>query len=275
MSAILEAASLNKTFGAVTAAKDINVSVARDEIVGIIGANGAGKTTFVNMVTGWLPPTSGTIRFDGRDITGLAPRRITKLGICRSFQVAQVFMTATVFDNLMIALGIADSHGLGALKPLRVGEREARADAILRRYRIHDYRDQVASTLPQGIRKLLDIAMAMVAEPKILLLDEPTSGISVEEKFGLMDIVMAALKEDGVTVLFVEHDMEIVERYVGRVLAFYQGEIICDAPPAEALVDPKVIEFVIGDEPQGQMMRERAGLSAAPVPASKGEGSDA
>jgi branched-chain amino acid transport system ATP-binding protein len=275
MSAILEAASLNKTFGAVTAAKDINVSVARDEIVGIIGANGAGKTTFVNMVTGWLPPTSGTIRFDGRDITGLAPRRITKLGICRSFQVAQVFMTATVFDNLMIALGIADSHGLGALKPLRVGEREARADAILRRYRIHDYRDQVASTLPQGIRKLLDIAMAMVAEPKILLLDEPTSGISVEEKFGLMDIVMAALKEDGVTVLFVEHDMEIVERYVGRVLAFYQGEIICDAPPAEALVDPKVIEFVIGDEPQGQMMRERAGLSAAPVPSSKGEGSDA
>jgi branched-chain amino acid transport system ATP-binding protein len=272
MTPILEATNLNKTFGAVTAAKDINVAVAKDEIVGIIGANGAGKTTFVNMVTGWLPPSSGTIKFDGRDITGMAPRRITRLGICRSFQVAQVFMTATVFDNLMIALGIADSHGLGALKLLRVAEREARADAILRRYQIHEYRDQVASTLPQGIRKLLDIAMAMVAEPKILLLDEPTSGISVEEKFGLMDIVMSALKEDGVTVLFVEHDMEIVERYVGRVLAFYQGEIICDAPPAEALVDPKVIEFVIGDEPQGQIMRERAGL----VPgAAIGEGSDA
>ena len=276
MTAILEATNLNKTFGAVTAAKDINVAVAKDEIVGIIGANGAGKTTFVNMVTGWLPPSSGSIRFDGRDITGMAPRRITRLGICRSFQVAQVFMTATVFDNLMIALGIADSHGLGALRLLRVAEREERADAILRRYRIHEYRDQVASTLPQGIRKLLDIAMAMVAEPKILLLDEPTSGISVEEKFGLMDIVMSALKEDGVTVLFVEHDMEIVERYVGRVLAFYQGEIICDAPPAEALIDPKVIEFVIGDEPQGQMMRERAGLApATAVPPSAGEGSDA
>lgn len=258
MSAILEATELNKTFGAVTAAKDINVAVAKDEIVGIIGANGAGKTTFVNMVTGWLPPSSGTIRFDGRDITGLAPRRITRLGICRSFQVAQVFMTATVFDNLMIAIGIADSHGLGALRPLRLAAREERAEAILQRYQIGDYRDQVASTLPQGIRKLLDIAMAMVAQPKILLLDEPTSGISIEEKFGIMDIVMSALKEDGVTVLFVEHDMEIVERYVGRVLAFYQGEIICDAPPAEALVDPKVIEFVIGDEPQGRMMREKA-----------------
>ncbi|WPZ33386.1 ABC transporter ATP-binding protein [Thalassobaculum sp. OXR-137] len=272
MTAILEATNLNKTFGAVTAAKDVNVAVAPHEIVGIIGANGAGKTTFVNMVTGWLPPTSGTIRFDGRDITGLAPRKITRLGICRSFQVAQVFMTATVFDNLLIALGIADSHGFSVLQLLRSEERAARADAILRRYRIHEYRDQVASTLPQGIRKLLDIAMAMVAEPKILLLDEPTSGISVEEKFGLMDIVMSALKEDGVTVLFVEHDMEIVERYVSRVLAFYQGEIICDAPPAEALVDPKVIEFVIGDEPQGQMMRERAGLAPA---TSVGEGSDA
>ena len=91
--------------------------------------------------------------------------------------------------------------------------------------------------------------MAMVAKPQILLLDEPTSGISVEEKFGLMDIVMGALKEDGVTVLFVEHDMAIVERYVSRVLAFYSGEIICDAPPAEALVDPKVKELVIGQEP--------------------------
>lgn len=258
MNAILEVSDVNKTFGAVTAAKDINVSVAKDEIVGIIGANGAGKTTFVNMVTGWLPPSTGTIKFDGRDITGMAPRKITRLGICRSFQVAQVFMTATVFDNLMIALGIADARGLGALLPLRGRGREARAEAILERYKIQDYRDQVASTLPQGVRKLLDIAMAMVAKPKILLLDEPTSGISVEEKFSLMDIVMSALKEDGVTVLFVEHDMEIVERYVGRVLAFYQGEIICDAPPAEALVDPKVIEFVIGDEPQGQKMRERA-----------------
>ncbi len=248
MSAILEAREVNKTFGAVTAAKDINVSVARDEIVGIIGANGAGKTTFVNMVTGWLTPSSGSILFDGQDITGLAPRKITRLGICRSFQVAQVFMTATVFDNLMIALGIADAHGLSILRALRRRDLEERADEILRRYRIEDYRDQVTSTLPQGVRKLLDIAMAMVARPKILLLDEPTSGISIEEKFGLMDIVMDALKTEGVTVLFVEHDMEIVERYVDRVLAFYQGEIICDAHPSDALKDPGVIEFVIGEE---------------------------
>lgn len=248
MAPILETRALNKSFGAVTAASDINVTVEDHEVVGIIGANGAGKTTFVNMVTGWLTPTSGKILFDGTDITGRPPRAVTRLGICRSFQVAQVFMSLSVFDNLMIALGIADSHGFSALNLLKGSDRAARAEAILNRYRIEQYRDQAASTLPQGVRKLLDIAMAMVAKPKILLLDEPTSGISIEEKFDLMDIVMSALKEEGVTVLFVEHDMEIVERYVSRVLAFYQGEIICDAPPAEALVDPKVKEFVIGED---------------------------
>ena len=146
MNAILEAREVNKTFGAVTAAKDINISVTEHEVVGIIGANGAGKTTFVNMVTGWLPPSSGQILFQGRDITGMTPRRITRLGICRSFQVAQVFTTATVFDNLMIALGIAEAHGLSVLRPLRRRDLEERADAILQRYQIVEYRDQVSST---------------------------------------------------------------------------------------------------------------------------------
>lgn len=265
MTAILETSNLNKTFGAVTAAKDINVSIAKDEIVGIIGANGAGKTTFVNMVTGWLSPSSGTISFAGRDITGMPPRKLTRMGVCRSFQVAQVFVTATVFDNLMIALGIADARGLGALMPLRLKSREERAHTILARYQMQAYRDQVASTLPQGVRKLLDIAMAMVARPKVLLLDEPTSGISSEEKFELMDIVMGALKEEGVTVLFVEHDMEIVSRYVSRVLAFYQGEIICDAPPAEALADAKVKEFVIGEDLHNRSLSQAGALLENPL----------
>ncbi len=249
MTTLLEAVGVNKSFGAVTAAHQIDVAVAPHEVVGIIGANGAGKTTFVNMVTGWLQPTSGQILFEGRDITGMAPRAITRLGICRSFQVAQVFASASVFDNLLIALGIAEAGAGAGLRRLRRPDIEARVDIILRRYRIAEYRDQRAGTLPQGIRKLLDIAMATVADPKILLLDEPTSGISSEEKFELMDVVMGALRDEGVTVLFIEHDMEIVSRYVSRVLAFYQGEIICDGPPAEALADPKVREYVIGTDP--------------------------
>lgn len=248
MSVILEVADLQKSFGAVVAARDINVSVEEHEVVGIIGANGAGKTTFVNMVTGYLPPTSGRIAFKGQNILGKPPREITRLGICRSFQVSQVFMSESVFDNLLMAYAIAEVGGVNLLKPLYNDARASRVDAHLQRYQITEYRDVTTSKLPQGVRKLLDIAMATVRRPPLLLLDEPTSGISVEEKFGLMDIIMGALKEDRTTVLFIEHDMEIVERYVSRVLAFYQGEIICDAPTAEAMRDEKVREFVLGQE---------------------------
>ena len=245
---LLETRDLNKSFGAVIAADDINVKVSPGEVVGIIGANGAGKTTFVNMVTGYLKPTSGQIFLRGKEITRHKPRQITGLGMSRSFQVPQVFLTQTVFENLMEGAGIADHLAGGSmLKPLYRPELIATSERILEQYGMTEYSDQETSTLPQGIRKLLDIAMAMVSKPSVLLLDEPTSGISVEEKFGLMDVVMKALKEESVTVLFIEHDMEIVERYVSRVIAFYEGRIIADAPPDIALNDPAVREFVIGD----------------------------
>ena len=230
------------------AANNLNVEAADGEIIGIIGANGAGKTVFVNMITGYLKPTSGTIEFQGKDITGIEPRNATHVGVCRSFQVSQVFMTMTVEENLLTALSIAKQDGRAMLQSPRAPDLLIECERLMTLYKIVDHRNQVASTLSQGVRKLLDIAMAVVSNPKILLLDEPTSGVSVEEKFGIMDIVIQALKEQGATVLFVEHDMEIVERYVDRVLAFYQGEIICDAPPIEALRDPKVIEYVIGGD---------------------------
>lgn len=248
MSVVLEVHDLEKSFGAVVAAHDINVVVEEGETIGVIGANGAGKTTFVNMVTGYLPPSAGTVEFMGRNILGRSVRAITRLGLCRSFQVPQVFLSETAFDNMMIAYGIAERDGLGLLRPLMAGDRAERADAHLARYQIADYRDVVGSALPQGIRKLLDIAMATVRKPKLVMLDEPTSGISAEEKFGIMDILMQALKEERTTVLFIEHDMEIVDRYVDRVLAFYQGEIICDAPTEQAMRDPGVQEYVLGKE---------------------------
>jgi branched-chain amino acid transport system ATP-binding protein len=235
MTRVLEVHDLEKNFGGVVAAHNINVTVDIGENIGIIGANGAGKTTFVNMVTCYLPPSSGRIEFMGKSVVGLHPRDVTKLGLCRSFQVPQVFLSESVFDNMLVAYGIAERSGLGLLAPLHTEDREARVDAQLKRYQISEYRDVAASALPQGVRKLLDIAMA-------------TSGISVEEKFGLMDIIMAALKEEETTVMFIEHDMEIVERFVNRVWAFYQGEIICDASTAEAMRDEKVREFVIGQE---------------------------
>lgn len=248
MTRVLEVHDLEKNFGGVVAAHNINVTVDIGETIGIIGANGAGKTTFVNMVTGYLKPSGGQIEFMGKSVVGLPPRDVTKLGLCRSFQVPQIFLSESVFDNMLVAYGIAERSGLGLFAPVHTDERAARVDAQLKRYQIDDYRDVAASALPQGVRKLLDIAMATVRSPKLVMLDEPTSGISVEEKFGLMDIIMQALREEETTVMFIEHDMEIVERFVNRVWAFYQGEIICDATTAEAMKDEKVREFVIGQE---------------------------
>ena len=245
---LLEAQNLMKEFGSVKAAQNVNVTIDAQEVIGIIGANGAGKTTFVNMVTGYMKPDSGRIVYKGQDITALAPRQITRLGICRSFQVPQVFLTASVFDNLLIAQGLAEARGPALLRPLRRPELLAQVERVLAHYGIDGYAQQRADLLPQGVRKLLDIAMAVVHNPALVLLDEPTSGVAVSEKFAIMDTVMGALRNAQVTTLFVEHDMEIIGRYANRVLAFYDGTIIADGPPDEVLRNDQVRQYVIGEE---------------------------
>jgi branched-chain amino acid transport system ATP-binding protein len=247
-SVILEARGLTKSFGAVTAAKDINVTVHEGEIVGVIGANGAGKTTFINMVTGYLKPSAGTIVFRGSDITGLRPRQVVRTGVCRSFQVSQLFRELTVLDHMLIATGMMRAQRLSWLAPLRTPERERAARDVLVRYGIEHYAPIHVSILPQGVRKLLDIAMAAVAEPALLLLDEPTSGVAIEEKFPLMQTVMAQIGTSGAACLFVEHDMEIVERYAQRVIAFYEGRVLADGPAHEVLVNDEVRKYVIGSQ---------------------------
>ncbi len=250
--AILSVRDLEKTFGSVVAARDISIDVPPLQTVGIIGANGAGKTTFVNMITGHLRPSKGTIHFEDRDITGLPSRTITRLGISRSFQVAQVFPSLTVIENMRAAAAIGrgkDSVIAQAMTPLDSPQARSEADAAVDLFQIARYRDARAATLPQGVRKLLDIAMAVAGHPRVLLLDEPTSGISIEEKFGLMDVVMSALKTRKITVLFVEHDMEIVGRFADRVLAFYDGTVIADEKPQTVLANPKVQAFISGTKP--------------------------
>jgi branched-chain amino acid transport system ATP-binding protein len=254
MAAILDARGLNKTFGAVTAAHGVNAAIEKDSVVGLIGTNGAGKTTFINMITGYLKPDSGTIRYEGRDITRLPPREITRLGISRSFQIPQLYSSLTVEENMEVALGIVlKNAGLGGFfsngEP-RVPGYDAPAGAVgarlLERFGLTRYRHHNAQVLPGGVRKLLDIALTMAAKPRILLLDEPTSGVSAEEKFGIMEMVMEAVKAEGATVLFVEHDMEVVSRFAQRVLAFYDGRIIADGPPQVVLQDSEVKKYVVG-----------------------------
>ncbi len=245
MTAMLQAHGVGKRFGAVVAAADIDISVAAGERVSLIGSNGAGKTTFVNMITGYLKPDEGRITFDGRDITPLDPRAITRLGVARSFQIPQLYGDLTVLDNMLVANACHD-QALSFWQPARRASAIERADALLERFRLTEHRERRVAELPGGIRKLLDIAMAMTGEPKLLLLDEPTSGVSAEEKFPMMEIIMTALGALPMTVLFVEHDMDIVERYADRVVAFYAGRIIADAVPEEALVDAEVRRYVTG-----------------------------
>jgi branched-chain amino acid transport system ATP-binding protein len=257
MPAILDARGLCKRFGAVTAAHEVSAAIEKDSVVGLIGTNGAGKTTFINMITGYLKPERGAIEYEGRDITALPPREITRLGICRSFQIPQLYGSLSVWENMMVGIGIVLANaGHGGFFTRRIWNTRAVpgygkpatevAEHILARFGLADYRHRNAQVLPGGVRKLLDIALTMVAKPRVLLLDEPTSGVSAQEKFGMMQMVLEAVRAEGATVLFVEHDMEVVSRFAERVLAFYDGRIIADAAPQVALADPEVRRHVVG-----------------------------
>jgi branched-chain amino acid transport system ATP-binding protein len=234
---LLRVRELSAFYGDFQALFGISLDVAEGETVAVIGANGAGKTTFLNMVTGYLRPDSGQILFGERDIVGLSPRQITKLGISRSFQMPQLFNSLSVRENLLVAESIAATD-----------DPQAATDEALTRFDLVPYAAQKAGLLPEGIRKLLDVSMALSSRSKLLLLDEPTSGVSADEKFAIMDVVMGAARAAGVTVIFVEHDMDIVARFAGRVVAFYDGGIIADGSPDTVLRAENVRRYVIGEE---------------------------
>jgi branched-chain amino acid transport system ATP-binding protein len=243
---ILTATGVNKSFGAITAAENVSVSVPEGAIFSLIGTNGAGKTTFVNMVTGYITPDSGSIKLRDREITGIGPRGITRLGIHRSFQIAQLCNDLTVEENMLVALAINAKEPPSFFGSGRSSAARKRARETLERFQIERYANMLIPELSGGVKKLLDIAMAMAGDTEIMLLDEPTSGVAADEKFPLMDLVIGVLREKGVTVLFVEHDMDVVTRYSERVLAFYAGRIIADDAPDEVLSDADVRRYVTG-----------------------------
>jgi branched-chain amino acid transport system ATP-binding protein len=246
MTALLETIGLQKAFGAVIAASDISVAVQRGQKLSLIGNNGAGRTTFINIVTGHLKPDSGRVMLDGKDITGLAPRQVRRDGVSRSFQIPQLFTGLTLDQNLLLALAILREEGVSSWQPARSDARTPELDDLLGRFRLRPYREQTIAVLPGGVRKLVDVAMAVTHQPKLLLLDEPTSGVAAEEKFPLMDVIMHAIEGTETTVLFVEHDMDIVGRYADRVLAFYAGRIVADGEPAAVLSNEEVQRYVTG-----------------------------
>ena len=248
MTPVLSARGLDKRFGAVVAASAIDLEVPAGQRVSLIGANGAGKTTFVNMVTGYLRPDAGEILLEGESVAGLSPREVARRGICRSFQIPQLCVELTARENMLVACASAEDAALSFWR--RPGEegREDKARDLLGRFGLAAYAERPVAELPGGVRKLLDIAMALARRPRLLLLDEPTSGVSAEEKFPAMDrIALAIAGEGSPTILFVEHDMDIVRAYSERVIAFYAGRVIADGAPAEVLRDPEVRRYVTGE----------------------------
>jgi branched-chain amino acid transport system ATP-binding protein len=247
MTPILDAQGVGRRFGAVVAALDITIRIVPGERVSLIGSNGAGKTTFVNMITGYIKPDTGRIAVAGTDIAALHPRAINQLGVARSFQIPQLYGDLTALDNMLVANACHDRR-LSFWQPARRPAAIERARHLLERFGLIEHQRRRVAELPGGVRKLLDIAMALTGAPKLLLLDEPTSGVSAEEKFPMMDTIMGVLgQEQGTTVVFVEHDMDIVERHASRVIAFYSGRVIADDTPAAALRADDVRRYVTGE----------------------------
>ena len=244
---MLSSRNLAKHFDGVVAADQVSVEIAAGERVGLIGSNGAGKTTFVNMITGYLKPDAGSIALDGRDITALGPRAIMRLGVARSFQIPQLCAEMSVLDNMLVAAACG-AGGLSFFRSSHTQEKVEASTGLLERFGLAEHARRRVGELPGGVRKLLDIALAMTGRPKLLLLDEPTSGVSVEEKFPLMDTVMSAVSGEAgkAAVLFVEHDMEVVSRYASRVIAFYSGRVLADGAPDTVLADAEVRRHVTG-----------------------------
>ena len=253
VSPVLSARGLQRSFGAVVAAADVNIDVVAGERLCLIGSNGAGKTTFVNMITGYLKPSAGHIFLAGEDITQRSPREITRKGVARSFQIPQLCLPMTVLDNILTAQHCGSGHGneIGQFfKNARDGDSVTAAMDLLERFGLAHQAARPVLELPGGVRKLLDIAMALTGQPRVLLLDEPTSGVSADEKFSTMDTVMNAIErspgQTHVTVIFVEHDMDIVRRYATRVAAFYSGRVLADGLARDVLENPEVQRYVTG-----------------------------
>jgi branched-chain amino acid transport system ATP-binding protein len=248
---LLTTTQLTKRFGGILAVNELELSVAAGEICGLIGPNGSGKTTALNLITGIYTPTGGSILFDGRPIQGRPPHEICALGIGRSFQNIRLLFPLSVFDNVRLGGHIHTRSGLWDVllrtAKTRAEEREiaARIDEVLDFVGLRQFRDELVKNLPYGRQKVLEIARALMARPKLLLLDEPAAGLNSAEKAQLMTLV-AKVRDTGVSVLLIEHEMAFVEGLSDRVFVLNYGKKIAQGTFAEIQRDRAVIEAYLG-----------------------------
>jgi branched-chain amino acid transport system ATP-binding protein len=250
MPPVLETSGLTKQFGGIVAANDVSLSVEKGARHALIGPNGAGKTTVINLLTGVLRPTAGRIMLDGQDITDLEPHKRVQLGIARTFQINQLFADLTPLET--IGLAVSERMELGRQWWRLVGSKGIVIDEsvdILQRFNLTEVMDEPTATLPYGKQRLLEIALAIACRPRVLLLDEPAAGVPEAERHGILDAV-AALPGD-VTVLLIEHDMDIVFSFADRISVLVNGALFVEGPPEEVARDPRVKAVYLGEEVHG------------------------
>jgi branched-chain amino acid transport system ATP-binding protein len=245
---ILQAVEVRKFYGAFCALDGVSLVIGEGEHVSIIGPNGAGKTTLVNVLTGLLPPSAGTVTFKGHHIGRLGPLRLLRLGMARSFQLVNIFPQLSVRET--IAIAAISSLGMGgrAFAPLRKNRRVwETVERVAGLFGLAGKLEQPTRSLSQGDKKLLDVASAFALSPEIILLDEPTSGVSTAEKTTIMQVLARAAKETGIkAIIQVEHDMDIVFGYSSRIIAVHNGKILADGSPAMIRARDDVMAIVVG-----------------------------
>ena len=245
--AILDVVRVRKAFGGVRAVDDVGFILPRGEIRALIGPNGAGKTTFFNILTGQLAADAGTVRYRGRSLDGLPPWEIWKLGISRTFQITATFASLTVLENVQVA---RLSHAGQSRALFRAAHRlEVRpAMALLEQVGLAEQHGRPAGVLAYGDLKKLELAIALASDPMLLLLDEPTAGMAPAERRALMALTTRIARERGLTMLFTEHDMDVVFATADRIMVLHQGRLIADGPPSEVRADRDVQAVYLGED---------------------------
>lgn len=252
---LLTARGLTKRFGGVTAVDDVSFQLVPGEFLALIGPNGAGKSTCFNIINGFVKPDTGRVVFSGADVTGLAPRKLWRRGAGRTFQIAETFRSMTVIENVAVVLVSHHNRTLG-FAANRVPYRDE-ANKVLARVGLADLGDRSAATLAYGDAKRLELAIAIAHGPRLLLMDEPTAGMAREERRSIMALVASLVADDGISVLFTEHDMDTVFSYAHRIIVLNRGQLIADGPPEAIRADRLVRDVYLGGGAQSAAV-ERA-----------------
>jgi branched-chain amino acid transport system ATP-binding protein len=241
----LSVRSLSKAFGGVSAVREVSFDVERGEFLAMIGPNGAGKTTCFNVINGQLAPDSGEIWFEEKNLAGLAPRQIWRLGVGRTFQVAATFGSMTVVENVQMALISHARETYGLWRPAASRHR-ARALDLLAQVGMREAADRPSRALAYGDVKRVELAMALANDPRLLLMDEPTAGMAPRERRDMIALVKRLVVERGISVLFTEHSMDVVFAFADRIIVLARGRLIADGDAAAIRADPQVQEVYIG-----------------------------